>query len=355
MLTLRVAGFVAAVIVFILVKARLSYLALPLLKKSDATGDAGVTVIIPARNEERNIARAVKSFPSVRVIVVDDDSGDNTAEVARAAGAEVIAAPSVKKGAPGKPAACQAGARLATTEYILFVDADTWFKPEFLPSLLAEARREEAFLITAFLKHEGSTLSEKIVLPYTFALAFFGVSARKANSLVARDALGNGQCMLFRRGPYEFMGGHGAVAHSFVDDVTIVSLAKRHRMKIRVMRADNLGSVRVDGGFNELWLAYEKNSVRYPLVNPRCGTMFTASSIFFTLYAPVLALLLWNHMWIYAGAFGALPIVLLLPWYTSLLGALLSPLAIYMYPGVVALAMFASVHGRTVKWKGRPV
>jgi glycosyltransferase involved in cell wall biosynthesis len=355
MVTLWVAGFIAAIIIFILVKARLSYLALPLLKKSEATGDADVTVIIPARNEERNIARAVKSFPGIRVIVVDDDSGDKTAEVARAAGAEVIAAPPVKKGAPGKPAACQAGARLAATEYILFVDADTWFEPEFLPSLLAEARREEAFLVTAFLKHQCSTLSEKIVQPYAFALAFFGVSARRANSPVARDAFGNGQCMLFRRGPYEFMGGHGAVANSFVDDVKIVSLAKRHRMKIRVMRADNLGSVRVEGGFNGLWLSYEKNSVRYPLVNPSCGMKLTASSILFTFYAPVLALLLWNRMWIYAGVFGAVPMVLLLPWYTSILGALLSPLAIYAYPGIVMLAMFASLHGRTVKWKGRPV
>ena len=84
---------VSAGIFFFLLKSRRNYEALPELPASAGPMPQDLTVIIPARNEEKNIERAVKSFAGVPVIVVDDDSSDRTAEFARAAGARVIKAP----------------------------------------------------------------------------------------------------------------------------------------------------------------------------------------------------------------------------------------------------------------------
>ncbi len=86
-------------------------------------------VVIPARNEEGNIGAAVRSLPPDSVIVVDDFSNDKTAEEAREAGAGVLPAPQPLDGAVGKSNACMEGARVLTSRWILFADADTRFEP----------------------------------------------------------------------------------------------------------------------------------------------------------------------------------------------------------------------------------
>src|SRR4051794_33125489 len=128
---LTVSLVVAAGILIVLLKAQREYFRLPELPVS-ATGDtADVTVIIPARNEEKTVAAAVASFAGrAKVVVVDDGSTDNTAEVAQAAGALVIGPPRLKKGMAGKANACAAGARAADTTWLLFVDADTRFRQD---------------------------------------------------------------------------------------------------------------------------------------------------------------------------------------------------------------------------------
>src|SRR5512146_2231532 len=114
-------------------RARSHYRALPLLPAvplRDALPDC--MVVIPARDEEGVVGGAVRSFPPDTVIVVDDHSTDRTAEEAREAGAGVLEAPPLAAGALGKANACTAGARILTSRWILFADADTRYQPRFL-------------------------------------------------------------------------------------------------------------------------------------------------------------------------------------------------------------------------------
>lgn len=346
---------VAAGIFFFLMKSRRNYEDLPELPASPGPMPRDITVIIPARNEEQNIERVVKSFPGVPVIVVDDDSSDRTAALARAAGAKVIKAPPLSKGAAGKPNACLAGANASESDYILFVDADTYYKPEFLPSLMAYTRRESLDMVTAFLEKDCVTWSEKLVSPYAFALYFCGVNARNVNSKKSFDALANGQCLLFRRSIYNFIGGHGAVSASIIEDVMLAFIAKRHRIKLRVLRAENLGSVRMYEGLGAIWRGFEKNSFRFLLINRWCGAQVVCSSILLTSYAPVMGWLLWNERWGLAVLFGVVPAVFLRSWYGSIGRSLFSPIAIYIFQCIAISAMFSSLHGRGVLWKGRRV
>ena len=291
-MTVWVVILLSSGIFFFLLKSRANYEALPELPTTPGPIPADVTVIIPARNEEKNIERAVKSFPGVPVIVVDDDSSDRTAELARAAGATVIAAPPLKKGATGKPNACAAGARVAESDYILFVDADTYYQPDFLPSLMAYTKKESLDMVTTFLRRDCVTWSEKLVLHYAVALYFCGVNAENVNSKNSFDALANGQCLLFRRSIYTFIGGHGAVASSLIEDVMLAFIAKRHRIRLRVMRAEKLGSVRMYEGLGAIWRGFEKNSFRFILINNWCGAQVVCSSILLTSYAPVMGWLI---------------------------------------------------------------
>ncbi len=102
----------------------------------------GVSIIVPARNEEHNLPALLSSLatqapkPS-EVIVVDDGSTDRTAEVARQHGARVIASQPLPEGWRGKTWACHQGAQAAAADLLLFVDADTWFEPNGLARILA--------------------------------------------------------------------------------------------------------------------------------------------------------------------------------------------------------------------------
>ena len=97
-----------------------------------------ITVVLPARNESQAIGFTVKGIlqhcPDAEVIVVNDGSTDNTAEIAEAAGAKVVHHPYSK----GNGAAIKSGARAATGEIIVFMDADGQHDPADIPRLLAK-------------------------------------------------------------------------------------------------------------------------------------------------------------------------------------------------------------------------
>jgi chlorobactene glucosyltransferase len=343
-------------IIFFLAKSRRNYLALPALPL-DSLGPAqsDVTVIIPARNEEMVIERAVHSFKGFRVVVVDDASQDRTAELAQRAGAEVFRAPPLEPCILGKPNACRAGAAAATSAWLLFVDADTWYKPQLVPSLVNYATREALDVVTLFLRQEMYTPVERVLLPYAFALYFCGVSAARVNSPHSKEALANGQCLLFRRGAYEAIGGHGVVARSVIEDVALASLAKSRGLRLRVMRAEHLGFVRMYDSFVAIRKGFEKNSFRFLNVNPLTGLQVIAASILLTSYLPVLILLFKQQYWIPAILFALIPSLFLAPWYSKASYALTAPIAIYGFQMIALSAMVRTITGIKTTWKGRGV
>lgn len=340
---------------FFLLKSRRNYTRLPELPVAETNAAPDVTVIIPARNEEAVIRRVVASFPGLRVIVVDDASEDGTVKAAMEAGAEVYRAPPLDPCVLGKPNACRAGAAVAESEWLLFVDADTWYAPTFAASMVAYADSESVDMVSAFLRQQMWTPPEKMLLPYAFALYFCGVSAVRVNSSGSSESLANGQCLLIRRGAYQAIGGHGAVARSVIEDVALASLAKSRGVRLRVARAEHIGAVRMYESWAAIRRGFEKNSFRFLGANPWTGAQVILASIFLTSYLPVLALLLLDAYYLAAGLFAIVPVVLLIPWYSSARFAFSAPLAIYAFQSIVLSAMFHTITGVKTKWKGRDV
>jgi cellulose synthase/poly-beta-1,6-N-acetylglucosamine synthase-like glycosyltransferase len=351
-------------IAFFLLKSWLNYRALPEITSGVLSTKPDITIIIPARNEAENIAKAVRSFPGSNVIVVDDHSTDATKRVTVANGGRIMDAPPLAEGALGKPSACLAGARAADTEWLLFVDADTWYEPAFLPSLVHYAEASNLEFVSVFLDFTHNTAIEKLLLPYAFALYFAGVSARAVNEPNSHEALANGQCMLFRRTAYERIGGHSMVLTSVVEDVMLARVAKLKRLRMCTVRAESLGHVHMYDSFRSIWQGFQKNSFRFLLVNPWTGVQVIAASILLTSWLPVL-LLAWSaglhgRVGIEALVLAVTPSVCLLPWYLrgknrSGWIAASSPLAIYIFQLVALDGMLSALTGRRAIWKGRHV
>lgn len=354
MTSLTAALLVAAGILLLAWKARLNYLRLPPLPAGEAQA-ADVTVIIPARNEAANIARVVRSLSGVDVVVVDDGSTDGTAEEARAAGAEVIAAPPLPPGHLGKPNACHAGALASPTQWLLFVDADTWYEPGFAARFVAYAEQEKLEMVSAFLRQHTETFFERVLLPYAFSLYFTGVNADRVNSALSKEALANGQCLLIRRDAYRKLGGHASVAQSVIEDVALARRAKEIGLNSRVIRAEHFGSVRMYESLRAIWRGFEKNSFRFLLVNPLSGALVIAASVIFTSYLPILAWLLRDGAWAPSAAFALLPGLALLPWYRSPMALWQAPVAIYLFQLIALSGMLKTLTRRKTLWKGRPV
>lgn len=345
----------AALIAVLLLKSRYNYLRFRPLPTPTTPALPGVTVIIPARNEAHNIRRAVASFPDTPVLVVDDDSTDETAAQARAAGATVIPAPPLAHGWLGKPHACWTGAQRAETEWLLFVDADTWFDADFISRLLAFAASAGADAVSVFPRQHALTLAERTLIPYAFALYFCGVSARAVESPANAEALANGQCLLIRRDAYFAVDGHRAVAGSVIEDVAFASVLKRRGKRLRLLRAGDCAHVRMYDSFDAIVQGFRKNSFRFLLKNPGAGAQIVAASIALTAYLPLAAGLALESLWLPLAIWLLLPSLLLRPWYPNWRDALLAPAAIYLFQYIALLGMFTVLARRKTQWKERPV
>ncbi|MFP4643923.1 MAG: glycosyltransferase [Spirochaetales bacterium] len=124
-----------------------------------------VSCIIPARNEEHRLAPllasiAEQTYASAQVIVVDDDSSDNTASVARSYGAQVVDATSRPAGWAGKPWACHQGSLAADGEAYIFLDADVVLEKDALSRIIRTLRPGRIVSVQPF--HEAPTMIEQL-------------------------------------------------------------------------------------------------------------------------------------------------------------------------------------------------
>jgi 4,4'-diaponeurosporenoate glycosyltransferase len=184
--------------------------------ESDQSVRAGqLSIIIPARNEEQNLPTLLRSLAAQairprEIIVVDDASTDRTAEVAREFGARVVNSQPLPEGWRGKTWACHQGAQAATGDLLLFLDADTWFKPDGLRRVLAEFQAAGEGVLSVAPHHAVRNFHEQFSAFFNLVmLAGTGAFTLRGDRLAPRGLLG--QFMLLERAAYRRVGGHEAV------------------------------------------------------------------------------------------------------------------------------------------------
>jgi hypothetical protein len=154
------------------------------------------------------------------------------------------------------------------------------------------------------------------------------------------------------------MGGHTAVIESVIEDVAMAQQAKKNNLKLRVMRAEHLGHVRMYDSAGAIWRGFQKNSFRFLQVNPMGGLQVVFSSILLTSWAPLLLLGLRDSVMLLPAPpvwlLFVIPFLMLFPWYAGW-RVLLAPCAIYFFQLIALNGMVSTLTRRKTDWKGRGV
>ncbi|AHG91908.1 glycosyl transferase family 2 [Gemmatirosa kalamazoonensis] len=230
-----------------------------------------VSVIVPARNEAPNIARCVRSvldttYARLELVVVDDQSTDDTAALARAAiGGEprgrVIATPPLPAGWFGKPWACTTGAEAARGEILLFADADTTHAPDLVTRAVHALRRRGGGLLSVVGRQELGTFWERLVQPQVLAvlLGRYGGTERVNRSRRVVDKIANGQCLLVDRATYDATGGHGAVRGAVAEDLRLAQHVFARGFPVHLVLGERQLATRMYTSLGELVRGWRKN------------------------------------------------------------------------------------------------
>ncbi len=232
-------------------------------------GGPRVSVVIPARNEERTIEKAVRShlgqdYPDLEVIVVEDRSSDATAAVLARLAAEDRRLTVVPGSEPppdwlGKPHALFQGAARARGDLFLFADADVLYGPKALSESVALLERRGLDLLALFPKLEMAGFWENVLMPYLAESYFFGPAFLLNSDSQKWFAVGGGAGMLLRAGAYRAAGGHEELRNSVIDDMHLATRVRRSGGRCRMARADDRVRVRMYRGFRDVFDGFTKN------------------------------------------------------------------------------------------------
>ncbi len=263
---------ITALLVLLLVNtfSNLRVLRKPAKRPPPAEGPL-VSVLVPARNEERKIGRCVESlaqqdYPNLEILVLDDHSEDWTAAIVeglarRYPRVRLLRGKPLPPGWHGKAYACAQLAQEARGEWLLFVDADTVHAPECVSTTLQVAQERRADLLTMMPRILDDGFGVALVLallPLTFgALLPMGLVTRGRWSLLA-GALG--PFMLFRRESYQRIGGHEATRMDIVEDMKLSRLIKQHGGRLVWIDGTGLMQVRFYDTFGEAWRGLAKST-----------------------------------------------------------------------------------------------
>ena len=244
----------------------------PRLKREEgAAAGPLVSVVIPARDEERTIERTVRAmlaqtYANLEVVVVNDRSTDRTGEILAAVAREdsrltVVNGEEPPPGWLGKPWACHQGSQAARGELLLIVDADIHYTPPAVASIVAEmGRRPDMAMIAVLPRFELRGFWEQVAMPMLAFTAYTFVPTWLANrTRIPEIGIGGGTGNMIRRRDFDDIGGYAPLHDAVIDDVGMAQHLRRRGKRTMAVLADHLISLHMYHGLGEIVRGFTKN------------------------------------------------------------------------------------------------
>jgi hopene-associated glycosyltransferase HpnB len=346
--------------------------------KPDASNKAGfsggVVAVVPARNEAELIGPVVTSLlnqcVAIPVILVDDESTDGTADVARHAAEKagkadallVIRSKPLPPGWTGKLWAMHQGieyarARALNPAWLLLADADVLHGAETVANLGLIASRGHYDLVSFMVKLHCESLAEKLLIPafvYFFFMLYPPAWIRDTRRSTAGAA---GGCMLVRAETLERAGGLEAIRGAVIDDCSLARLLKQHGGRLWIGLTDQSQSLRRYDTFSDVEHMVSRTAF-YQLKHSSLLLLGTIAGMVITYLVPPLLLLSGGRVAIFMGA--AAWAVMTMTYSTMVryyrlnpAWALTLPLAALFYLGATMHSAVKYWSGSGGDWKGR--
>ena len=345
---------------------------IPLALKKDKRLSEGKTlsIIIPARNEANRLPKLLNSLKeqstyNVEIIVVDDDSKDQTVAIAKRYGVQVIERNSTDEGL-GKSAACWRGAQKSDGDWLLFLDADTYFDDQFsLQHLLNTYQSVGENGILSFQPyHKIAHLNENLSAVFNIILmAGMNTFTPIGDKLKAAGSFG--PCILCTREDYFNVGGHKEIQGAIMDDLALGELFDKNGFPVRCYSGKETISFQMyPEGIKALVEGWTKSfgtavQSTHPLVTSIISSWISGS--FFSVFALIGALNIGHFNLVLSTSLLCILYLMQFYWLARRVGnfkfyaLVLYPFQFLFFIGLFAWSLVLTKVFHRVKWRGRNI
>jgi len=255
-----------------------------------------VSIILPARNEEKFIGKCLESFvnqdyTNYEIMAIDDSSDDKTWEIIEKYAKKsdkvvAVKAESKPDGWMGKNWACMEGFKRATGDLLLFTDADTTYSKKVLSLAVAHLLSEKLDVITVIPRLLCLDSITKITLPMLSTFLHSRYSALNVNNPKKGIGYFFGSFFIIKKEIYEKIGTHEKVKHEIIEDGALGKITKESGFRLKMVRGEHLLDAVYSRSPQEMWNGLERLMV--PLYHQNksyaVGVFF---AVLFILFIPI--------------------------------------------------------------------
>jgi glycosyltransferase involved in cell wall biosynthesis len=337
-----------------------------------------VTILVPAKDEEANIADCLatlrsQDYPNLEIIVIDDRSIDRTAEIVERVADDdprvhLVRVAELPPGWFGKTHAMHVGAEHAQGEWLLFVDADCRQTPGSVRAAVAYTAARGGDMLSLWPLLEMHGFAENLVQPLCGSILGLWFRPSLVNDPQRRAAFANGQFILIRRNVYQRVGGHEAVRGRLVEDIWFARTVKGSGARLLNAIGFDMFSTRMYDRMAAVWRGWSRifcNAFDSPwtlvaavvLVLLMSGSPFVLTAVAGAMAAGAG----WNNVSLNVlaalGAAQVLVMMTVLARYNRMIRArpaylLLYPLSVVIVVGILLNALLAALGLARVRWRG---
>jgi len=331
-----------------------------------------VSVIVPARDEERSIARCLESllaqeYRDYEIIAVDDDSSDATPQIMSALAEDnprlkVVSAGALPEGWLGKPHALAAGVAASRGDILILTDADTVHSPQSISWAVTNLDDHGADMLSGYLEQQYGGLGEAIVVPSMYAAMMLVPLYLLGRSKNPGLAFAIGQFVAYRREALEGVGGIESIRGELVDDMAMAKRLKRFGYRGVFLDARQAATCRLYTGYQSAFAGITRSVYSAVGGNP-VSVLVVSALVVGAIVAPAgLTLAAASDlqlpalpMAVAAGLFAALWGVVSWDRDAPFSAFVLYPLVFLNLVLMLAVSMLRTGFGEGVVWKGRMV